>query len=260
MKTLENKIILSTRPASEDDNIKSLLTGKGATVIDFPMIKTVSKSINNQIIELVSNINDFQWLVFTSKNGVNCFFETYKNYIDPSTIKFCKIAVVGNATAVELHKFGFKANYISRGKNAEKLALELLENQVEINEKVLLVLGELANDELENKLSEFVVTSRIDVYQTISTDSIPVEIIERINKRKYDLILFTSPSTVRNFMNIMKQNQCSTYFVTACIGKTTEREMISLGVIPQLTASEPSADKFVDEIEHYLINKNIKTK
>lgn len=255
MKILENKIIVSTRPISDDDNIKQLLLEKGATVIDFPMIKTVSKIINNEIIEFVLNINTFKWLVFTSKNAVKAFYETYENYIDYDKIKLCKIAVVGHATAIKLQQYGFAADFISKGKNAEKLASELIQNQLNENEKVLLVLGDLADNTLAENLAEFVETTRIDVYETIEPNVISAEIIELIKQKKYDLLLFTSPSTIRNFMKVIRQNQCTIDFTTACIGKTTEKEMISLGVIPNVIASEPSAEKFVAEIENYLLNK-----
>lgn len=255
MKTLENKIILSTRPLSDDDNIKSLLLDKGATVIDFPMIKIVSKNINIKIIEFISNINTFNWLVFTSKNGVNAFYDTYEKFIDYDKIKSTKIAVVGHATAISLQKYGFEADFISKGKNAEKLAAELIQNQLNENEKVLLVLGDLADNTLAENLAGYVEITRINVYETTEPDEVSVEIIEQIKQKNYDLLLFTSPSTIRNFMNIMKHNQSNVGLTTACIGKTTENEMLSLGVIPNVTATEPSAEKFVAEIENYLLNK-----
>ena len=75
MNTLINKIIISTRPLVEDDQIKSHLEAKGAQVLDFPMIRTECVEFSEKIKAVFAALNDYEWIVFTSKNGVICFYD-----------------------------------------------------------------------------------------------------------------------------------------------------------------------------------------
>jgi uroporphyrinogen-III synthase len=73
MSSLKNRTIISTRPLSNDDVIRDYLSDKGANVIDFPMIEISAAFVNDNIKNALNNIKSFQWIIFTSKNGVEFF-------------------------------------------------------------------------------------------------------------------------------------------------------------------------------------------
>ncbi len=253
MNTLTNKIIISTRPLVEDDLIKSHLEAKGAQVLDFPMIRTECVDLSVEIKTVFAGLNDYEWIVFTSKNGVICFYELLEQAgVDAAILSFKKIAVMGKATGDEVVKRGGNAHLISSGRTAEDLLIEIM-REIRPTDKVLLALGELAEDKLETGLDGTCLAERINVYKTIDLEYTSNEIIDRIKDDKYDIILFTSPSGFRNFYKIMLENKVATNFRMACIGTTTEKEMLKNNCQPLVVSPKSDAESFANEIEKYLI-------
>jgi uroporphyrinogen-III synthase len=114
MNTLTGKIIISTRPLTEDDLIKSHLVAKGAQVLDLPMIRTECVELSETIKTVFTGLNDYEWIVFTSKNGVICFYDLLsKAGVEANILSTKKIAVMGKATGDEVLKRGGNAHLIS---------------------------------------------------------------------------------------------------------------------------------------------------
>ena len=250
MKSLQNKIIISTRPLSDEDTIKSSLIGKGAIVLDFPMIQIVINDQNTEIQTTLANISSYNWLLFTSKNGVDSFFRLLKNNQSENPVELPKIAVIGKTTASEVAKNGFQPEFVSAGNTSEDFIAEF-QNTLNSTDKILLIQGELADNKFETGFAGKVPVTRLDVYKTLSTEIFPAEIVERIKSNDYDLLLFTSPSGFRNFLQVMNDNACGSNFRIACIGKTTEKEVLKQGYTPLIVSAKSSGDFFSTEIENY---------
>jgi len=244
MNALENRIIISSRPLSDDDTLKKSLSEKGAVVLDFPMIKIVINALNTEIRTTFANLNTFEWLLFTSKNGVNSFFKIAKEI---ETIKLPKIAVIGKTTASEVRKNGVEPEMIASGNTSEDFISEL-KSKLHTNDSVLLIQGELADTKFENNLT---LATRLNVYKTIETTNHSIEIINRIKSNDYDMLVFTSPSGFKNFIKVMSDTNCNDNFKIACIGKTTEKEILRQGYTPLIISAKSSGDFFADEIERY---------
>jgi uroporphyrinogen-III synthase len=244
MKTLENKIIISTRPLSNDDTMKKALIEKGATVLNFPTIKIVTNEPNAEIRSALANINTFQWLLFTSKNGVDSFFKILK---EMNLTGLPKIAVIGKTTANEVRKNGIEPELVSSGNTSEDFINEL-KTKLRPDDPVLVIQGELADTKFEKIL---ISGTRLNVYKTVETTSHSIEIINRIKANDYDMLVFTSPSGFRNFVKIMAENNCNGNFKIACIGKTTEKEVLNQGYTPLIVSKKPGGDSFALEIENY---------
>lgn len=253
MSSLVGKTIISTRPEVENDLIKSLLQAKGTRVIDFPMIRTERVALSEKIIAVLKAIYSFDWIVFTSKNGVICFCELLLQMgIQPESLAEKKFAVIGKATAETLQSRIGVAALISRGRTAEDLLKEFQE-QIASSDKVLLALAALADDKLETGLQPLCEVTRMDVYATYDMDYDSHPALDCIVKNEYDLILFTSPSGYRNFHRITaKMNVAG--IKAASIGTTTEAEMRKFGAEPLLVSPQSDADSFVNEIEKYLLS------
>ncbi len=254
MKTLENKTIISTRPISDNDSIKTALIEKGAIVFDFPMIKIVINDLNAEIRTALANINTFSWLLFTSKNGVDSFFKNVRNYSENIEINSTKIAVIGEATANEVIKNGVKVDFISSGNTSNDFITEL-KQKISSEDKILIIQGELADKKLETELAEISRVTRLNMYKTVDNEMFSENIINRIKREEYDLLIFTSPSGFRNFAKTMKLNNCSSNFKIACIGKTTENTVLELGYTPLIVSKKTGGDFFAQEIENYFKNK-----
>ncbi|ADQ80715.1 Uroporphyrinogen III synthase HEM4 [Paludibacter propionicigenes WB4] len=251
MNTLSGKTIISTRPEVENDRIKSLLQAKGARVLDFPMISTECVLLSDEIKTVLSDIQSYNWIVFTSKNGVICFCELLQQLgIDPQRLADKKFAVIGKATGEAMQSSIGTPALISRGRTAEDL-LQEFQQQITSTDKVLLALAALADDKLEQGLTPLCDVTRIDVYQTYDVDYDTHPALDCISKNEYDLILFTSPSGYRNFHRITEKLEINE-LKAACIGTTTEAEMRRLGASPLLVSPQSDADSFANEIERYI--------
>lgn len=256
MKTLIDKIIISTRPLNEDDSIKDYLLEKGATVLDFPMIKIFPVTLTDEIRNIFQHVSDYQWIVFTSKNGVKYFFEFLNELeINFDVLSSIKIAVVGKKTAVEVVKYYRQPDLISAGNNSADLAYELAE-VLKSTDKVLLALAELANNKLEERITNLCIVNRFNVYLTEDEDLVSADIIERIKNDEYHIIIFTSPSGFRHFSKIMIEKNITAKIRAACIGTTTEDEMLKNNCKPLLVSSRSEGESFARQLEHYLIKNN----
>lgn len=257
MNALENKIIISTRPLSQNDTIKTNLLEKGAKVLDFPMIEICPVEISDVLKSTLQIVNTFDWIIFTSMNGVDHFYKLLRSLsIGAERYSTIKIAVIGKKTAEEVVKNNGKPFLISSGNTSEDLLHEL-SGTLKDNDRILLALGELADDKLEKGLSDKAEVTRINVYRTIEPKSVSKEIIEILKNDRYNIIIFTSPSGFINFRATMNKNQVLSDFRVACIGKTTEKELLKNNCKPLLVSSRSDGKSFVEELENYYIKTKI---
>jgi uroporphyrinogen-III synthase len=252
--SLANQIIISTRPISAEDSLKSQLQQKGAVVLDFPLIKICPFPLTDEIKNTLLQIDDYQWVAFTSKNGVKFFFQFLKELgIQKDALSVLKIAVVGKKTADEVLKNNCSPSLISSGNNSLDLANELAE-VLKPSDNILLPLAELADDTMINRLGALANVSRLNVYQTKDEEQIDLEIVRRIIRDDYSIILFTSPSGFRHFHKIMIANNITSNIRAACMGTTTEKEMLLYNCTPILVSSRSDSESFATQLEHSLKN------
>jgi len=254
---LRNKTIISTRPFSSDNKLSELLKNEGAEYISFPMISSVlnvlSKEENNSLLKL----EKYDWLVFTSGNGVRFFFEHFNNLFTtkhlPSQLK---TAVIGKTTKSELEKFGVKPTLLSSGTTSldliNELRLQLPQNSYP---KIFLAQGNLASSAFEEKLSSEANIQRLNVYKTILPDVVNTDVIQKIKTNNYDLILIASPSAfynLRDFLSPFKPD----ILRFACIGPTTQKALEDCGIFPEIIAESSTSEGMYKSIKNYFELKN----
>ncbi len=258
MKKLKNKVIITTRPNDEHDTLSKYLRAEGASVIEMPMIEISPVEISIKTKKYFHNINKYNWLIFTSKNGVIYFFQLLENITGsrelPHTVK---TAVVGKKTAEELKKNGVEPTLVSSGNTSEALLNELKTRYIQKNEKVLLALGNLAGDILEKGISDFCEVSRINVYKTTKPGYVDKKVLQRISNQNYDIIIFTSPSGFNNFISFIEKEKHLKNLKIASIGKTTDSAILNKGYRPLITAKVSDADGLIHEIIEYFKQTNI---
>jgi len=250
--SLLNKTIISTRPATQNDELKEYLSGKGAKVIDFPLIDITGLEPDETIQDVINIVQKFNWLIFTSKNGVFFFFRILLEYgITFDVLRNLKIASYGTKTTLEIEKFGLSSSFNSTSNTSHDFLAEIKDNIIKPNDRVLLILGELASSILENGLKEIADVTRINVYKTTDKKDYIPETLDLISNENYDLLLFTSPSGFRNFYKIINENNIHSKLKIGCIGLTTADEVKRLGYEPVLISSKPDGLNFALEIENY---------
>jgi hydroxymethylbilane synthase len=253
---LKNKIIISTRAIESGDTLPGLLLAQGAKVLSLPMIEVKQSEINDVEKNIFKNVNLFDWVFFTSKHGVVNFFKhliTVKGNTElPKTLK---IAAIGNKTALELEYYGFSANFISEGNTSEEFLEQFYKSENPANLKVLLALGNLANDVLLDILSKENKVTRINVYDTLKPETADATILDAIKNDLYDLIIFTSPSTFQNFCSFVDNNILKKLKI-ASIGSTTTKSIADAGLEPLVTAAKSNAEGLCEAIVEFYKSKN----
>ncbi|MCX6230083.1 MAG: hydroxymethylbilane synthase [Bacteroidetes bacterium] len=250
-KALQDKIIISTRPVESGDTLPELLQKHGAKVFSLPMIEILPAQPTHAELELIKNLQHFDWLFFTSKNGVINFFKQLSD-INGSTAlpASLKIAAIGAKTTIELDYYGYAPDFVSEGNTSEDLLNEYYSKINPVNQHILLALGNLADNILMDRLSKENDVKRINVYQTVKPQMADEKIMQAIQHQYYDLIVFTSPSTFINFSSFYgKENLAD--LKAACIGVTTNKALSEKGVTPLVIAKKSTAEGLCDEIISY---------
>lgn len=250
---LKNKLFISTRPAGRSNEMKRLFENAGAELLEMPLIKIEPLAVSAEEKKLVENIDRFDWLILTSANGVHYFFE---NFIKISTNKKLpdqlKIGVIGNKTQRKLEEYGYSPNFINPGNTAEDFSEAFLKHlqKEKLQPKILLALGKLARTVIQDELKNIANCTRIDFYTTIIPESVDPNILKRIEEDRYEMLIFTSPSGIKNFLKISGVKQPEKLRI-ACIGETTAGTANENGIDPLVIAEDASAKGLTNSIINY---------
>ena len=242
-KILFGKKILVTRSRSQASKLSVELKNLGADVIECPTIK-ISPPPDNffQLDAAIKNLSDFDWIIFTSSNGVEKFFERLKVHgLDARALK--KVAAIGSATSEKLLSFGIIADVVPKNFVAESLA-DALKNFVG-GKKILLARAAEARDILPEALKNFGAQVTIAAaYQTLPEKFSPLDF------DAIDLATFTSSSTVKNFVAAHGLDALKK-FPTAAIGPITAKTLKNFDVTPAIQAEEFTIGGLVAAIKKF---------
>ena len=242
---LFGKKILVTRARSQAFKLSNGLKNLGASVIECPTIKIAEPSDNfRQLDAAIKNLRGFDWIIFTSANGVEKFFERLKTHgLDVRALGNLKVAAIGSATAEKLSDFGIIADVVPKNFVAESLADEL-KNFV-ADKKILIARAEIARDVLPDTLKNFGAKVTVaHAYKTLA------ETPKQIDFDAIDLITFTSSSTVKNFVatygvDVLKK------IPSAAIGPITAQTLENFDVTPAIIADEFTIDGLIEAIKKF---------
>ncbi|MBM7660642.1 uroporphyrinogen-III synthase [Bacillus mesophilus] len=248
---LEKKTIVLTRNEVKSKEIVEEIVHKGGQAIVLPLIDFRPTQLSNSEIELLSNLEEVNWLVFTSANGVDYFFKIiHKLHI--VLHESLNIAVVGTKTKEALHRHGFQPTLLPKEFVAEGL-IEVFQQQPIKNKKIIYIRGNLARDLIPKELTSLgAKVHELTVYETFC----PTETKELVTlfSNKIDAITFTSPSTVNHFVQLLEGTQWKSWLsgvVVCCIGPITEKAAIRAGLIPTIVPHTYTMNHLIDELISY---------
>lgn len=245
-----HKVIISTQPEESFPDLEKALKGSDIILTNYPMIAVKEAVISAEESEKIRQIQKFHWIVFTSKNGVHYFFQKLVQITGSWDLpKNVKTTVIGSKTGAELVKHNINPDHTSESNLAEKFAEELKNNVVQSGSNVLLALGNLAGQTIENTLQNHGIVSRVNFYETTKPVETDLYHIKLIASGKYDLIIFTSSSGFQNFVEIIKKHNIELQKLkVASIGKSTTKTMEEFGVKPVFTAKQSNIEGIAKEI------------
>lgn len=256
-KLLENKVFISTRPAGQSAELENLLSEESAKLVLMPTIEIRPLPLDEYAVLQLKNLESFNWIVFTSPNGLRYFFsalfEIQNNYVLPAHLK---IAVVGKKTAAHLECYGTSAAFINLGNTAEDFVVDFF-HRVNLGERVLFPIGNLARTVIEDKISKKAVCTRILFYETVLPETFDGEALQLILDDQYDMIVLTSPSSFTNLLQLISGKTDPTKLRLVCIGQTTSSEVIRNGIEPLITAVTANSQGIFSAILNYFQKKQI---
>ncbi|MEY2499988.1 MAG: uroporphyrinogen methyltransferase / synthase [Verrucomicrobiota bacterium] len=199
---LFGKRIVVTRTRTQAGVLTEQLRSLGADVIELPTIRIEPPTDLRAFAELVQDAHAYDWLVFTSPNGVSAFFDLfYKLYDDAREIGAARIAAIGPATAQRLKDFHMHVDLQPEEFVAESLVREFRKAGGLENLRVLIARAEKARDLLPKELSALgAIVDEGFAYRTVPETRDDIGARRRLLEEGADLITFTSSSTVENFL------------------------------------------------------------
>lgn len=253
---LAGKRIVVTRTRKQASELSERLTALGADVLEIPTIRTVPPTDLLAFGELVQFSHSYDWIVFTSQNGVDAFFEMfYKLYDDAREIGGPRIAAVGPSTAKRIREYHLKVDLQPDQAIGDRLAEALhAEGSVE-NLKILWVRPEVARDVVVTKLTRLgAIVDEAIAYRTEPETEDPNGDVARFREEGADLVTFTSSSTAENFaaMNLPLPKN----LLFGSIGPITSATMRKAGWKVDIEAKEHDIDGFVGAICRHFTGKS----
>ncbi|GGB28108.1 uroporphyrinogen-III synthase [Virgibacillus dakarensis] len=254
--SLHGKRILITREKNQAKELSEKVSQFGGQPIEAPLLKITCKKEAGHM-EMLENLPMYRWIFFTSANGVRCFFQIMsENNVSYNLLEKTKLAVVGHKTEDALKKYGYAAEFIPSTYNAAVMAEEILTRFPSIS-PVLLIRGNRSRQVLPEQLAENNISfDIIEVYETIFNQTIKDRLNELISNHQFDMITFTSPSTVEAFIEMNEAHKEEVKKVPcACIGTTTEQKAKWYGFTNTIVPEQFTIEGMVEKMCTYISQK-----
>lgn len=245
--------VVVTRAREQAGQLALKLRELGAEVLEVPTIKLEPPTLREGVVEAMLELNSYDWLVFTSPNGVTTFFEYFfRQFHDMRDIGGARIAAVGPGTAGKLKELHLQVDLMPDEALATKIAEAFAKYESIENLKICLLRAEVANPELPRALEELgAIVDDIACYKTVpETEDINGE-AARLLERGADWITFTSGSTVENFHARFDLPVFLTKFPDlklVSIGPETSKALAALSIRPTVEAKQHTLDGLIESL------------
>ncbi|BBB90254.1 MAG TPA: uroporphyrinogen-III C-methyltransferase [Methylomusa anaerophila] len=257
-KPLFGKKVLVTRAREQASLLTAELAMLGADCIEAPAIKIVPPESFAALDKAIGQLADYQWLIFTSANGVEYFFQRLSvAKLDARVLGGCKIAAIGIQTGARLREHGITADVIPGEFRAEGI-IEVLQPVIAAGTRILIPRAAVARDILPEKLKATGATvDVVPAYRTVAGDTDGQELAGKLAAGEIDLVTFTSSSTVTNLLGLLGPAGPSLLgkTKTACIGPITAETCLAHDIKPAVIAEEYTIKGLVESIKGLYLNE-----
>jgi len=241
----------------------------GAEVIQFPTVEIAPPDKWDELDRSIDNINGYDWLIFTSANGVKYFFgRLFEKGVDIRRLAGIKICAIGTKTAAEINRFGlivdlvpeeFRAEglieaFIKETRNEKQAASGNNSTAVLSGLKFLLPRAEVAREIFPDKVREL--GGIIDVpvaYRAIKPEYHGKRLRRFLKEGRITIATFTSAATFNNFLEIMGEDADDLLkgVAIAVIGPVTAKAIEKAGLKVEIMPQEATVEAMIDEIKKW---------
>ena len=248
--------VLVPRTKEQAGGLSSRLRGFGAVPEEVPTISVEPPRNPQQMDKAVRGLVEgrYEWIAFTSVNAVRAVREKFEEYgLDARAFSGLKIAAVGDKTASALADWGLNSDLVPSGEQSARGLLEdwpPYDDVLDPINRVFLPRADIATETLVAGLVGLGwEVDDVTAYRTVRAAPPPAPTREAIKSGRFDAVVFTSSSTVRNLVGIAGKPHTST--IIAVIGPATAKTAEEHGLRVDVLAPNPSVEELVDALADF---------
>ena len=259
-KPLFGKTIVVTRAREQISDFASYLTNAGAIVIEFPTIETKPPESWGSLDEALNQITSYDWIVFTSVNGVKYFIDRLvERGMDIRDLKGLKVIAIGPKTAKKVKEHGIRVDFIPENYRAESI-IEGIGTENIKGKNILIPRAKVARELLPDSMRKLGARVTIaETYVTFKPKHNKKQVGKLLREGSIDAVTFTSSSTVNNFMDVWgkeKGLELMNNVTVASIGPITSNSARKLGLEPSIEPKKYTTEALAESlIEFFCIEK-----
>ena len=254
---LSGKRVLVTRSREQASSLSRMLAAEGAETLEVPAIRVAPLEEYGTLDAAIQSLGSFRWVVFTSVNGVEAFFDRLNCVkLDARAFGGSKVAAIGPATSVALKNHGIATDLLPEAFTSECL-LQALEAEGVAESRILLPRVEMAPDLLFTGLQRLGADPvQAPAYRTLVPDGLVTQARELLGKGAIDAVTFASSSTVSNLMSAVSgDTRLLDGTMVACIGPVTAQRAEEHGLRVDVVANEHTIPGLVRSMKEYFARR-----
>lgn len=240
MGNLQGKRVVVTRPRESAAEFSALLRARGAAAIEWPLIEIAPALDKGVLAAAADNAANFDWLLFSSANGVRYFFETLKG----RKLSLVRIGAIGPKTAAALTALGHKPDAMPSDFQSHAFAEALGDVK---GKSALLVRSEIALPDLSHALlAKAMKLEEVVAYRTIAATS-----AAPFAWNDADVLTFASGSAAQSLAQKISPASLPAHLVVASIGPSTTKVASELGFTVAVEAEQHTAEGLTEALDKF---------
>ncbi|CAM3747873.1 uroporphyrinogen-III synthase [Mesobacillus zeae] len=247
---LQNKQVLIPRGKGHARSFSELVKKHGGIPAEIPLLAFRPVPASEEIHDMIDELHQYDWIIFTSNVTVDSFFSLYKG-----AGRFPKTAAIGEKTREALEHHGIHTDFMPEKYVAEEFVQEFLP-RVTDGMKVLIPKGNLAREHIASSLRmNGASVEELIIYETYLPEESKERLAFMLDSRKLDVLAFTSPSTISHFMEVVKEKEledCICGCVIACIGPVSKRKAEEHGLHVHVCPEKYTVEEMLKGIVKFL--------
>lgn len=252
---LFGKKVLITRSQEQASYFSELLIEQGAEPVECATIEVIPPEDWAPLDRAIRDLKKYQWLIFTSVNGVRFFLERLRALgHDLRILKGIRLCAIGPATAAELQRVGITPDFMPAEYRAEAIVKGLCQKKLK-GSRILIPRAKVAREVLPRELTRLgAEVDVVPVYQAVRPDHDLERVRMLLHDGKIDVATFTSSSTVKNFVDMLGHKEVPSLLknvVVACIGPITAKTAKACGIQPKIMPKSYTIPALTDAIVDY---------
>lgn len=254
-KPLENQTLFITRSADDFDAAVKLIEPLGGNAICCPMISIRTPQDCTALDESIRNIKQYDWVFFTSANGVKYFCQRMNELgVDTSTLRQTPCGIIGEKTINIAAANGIQSAFTPTKADAKTFMKEFAHQHKITGKRFLIPTSQIAHDIIPNQIKEHGGTAnKVAAYETVHTHEFKPEAISLLQVDQPYWILFTSSSTVDAFVTCLKNlDYINATLMFASIGPSTTKTIHRHGYEPTVEATEYNMNGLINAITNHI--------